>query len=83
MTAIFELLGTSACTLCTEAEALVRPIVEAFGWSLVILDVAEDEDLYERFGMRIPVLRRSDVAEALCWPFCARDVEALAMVPHG
>ena len=61
----------------------LKPIVEAFGWSLVILDVAEDEDLYERFGMRIPVLRRSDVAEALCWPFCARDVEALAMVQHG
>ena len=83
MTAIFELLGTSACTLCDEAESFARPIVEAFGWTLVVLDVAEDEDLYERFGMQIPVLRRSDVAEVLSWPFDVRDVEQLAVFPRG
>ena len=83
MTAVFELLGTSACTLCDEAESLARPVVEAFGWTLVVLDVAEDEDLYERFGMQIPVLRRSDVAEALSWPFDVRDVEQLAALARG
>jgi len=78
MKGTFELLGTSACTLCEEAEALVRPIVETFGWSLVLVDVAEDEALFERYAMQVPVLRRSDVDAVLCWPFDARAVEGLA-----
>ena len=34
-----------------------------------VVDIAQSEELVERFGTRIPVLRRSDTGQELDWPF--------------
>jgi hypothetical protein len=77
-----RLHGTEACHLCETAEALVAPIAAAFGWSVEPVDVAEDDDLFERWGERVPVLERTDTGAVLCWPFGAREVEAVLGEPR-
>lgn len=60
-----ELYGTACCHLCDEAEAvLLRAGVAASH-----IDIADDDGLLEKYGMRIPVLRRMDCDAELGWPF--------------
>lgn len=61
------LYGTSCCHLCEDAEAILR---EA-GIAAQHVDIAEDDALLERYGTRIPVLRRADSGAELGWPFDA------------
>nr|WP_281388627.1 glutaredoxin family protein [Litorivivens lipolytica] len=66
------LYSTSACHLCEMAEELLD---EARSQGAPIqfekVDIVDDDALMERYGVRIPVLRRrSDNAE-LGWPFDA------------
>lgn len=63
------LYGTSACHLCELAAALL----DAAGLVYEEVDISEDDALFERYGVTIPVLRRTDGME-LNWPF---DEEAL------
>lgn len=65
-----QLLTTAGCHLCEEAQALVKraaPTVE-----LELVDIAEDDQLIERYGTRIPVLRQGE--RELAWPFSLLDV---------
>ncbi|BBL71429.1 glutaredoxin family protein [Methylogaea oryzae] len=64
-----ELYGTDGCHLCEEAAALLQSL----SLSARHIDIAGDDGLVERYGTRIPVLRRADGAE-LGWPFGAEDV---------
>jgi glutaredoxin len=66
-----ELYGTEFCHLCDEAEAILREI----GIAAIHVDIAEDEELFEKYGVRIPVLRRDDTGSELGWPFDAAAVE--------
>lgn len=34
-----------------------------------VVDIAQSEELVERYGTRIPVLRRNDTGAELDWPF--------------
>jgi glutaredoxin len=64
------LYGTSCCHLCEQAEAMLR---EA-GIDAEHVDIAEDDGLLEKYGTRIPVLRRGDNGRELGWPFDAGAV---------
>jgi glutaredoxin len=64
------LYGTTACHLCELAAALLS----AAGVSFEEVDISQSDELFERYGLTIPVLRRDDGQE-LNWPF---DEEALA-----
>lgn len=64
MTQDLILFGTDGCHLCDEARALLGQA----GVQAVYADIVGDEALIERYGIRIPVLRRPDGAE-LGWPF--------------
>jgi glutaredoxin len=61
------LYGTSCCHLCEQAEA----ILHESGIAAEHVDIAEDDALIERYGTRIPVLRRADSGAELGWPFDA------------
>jgi glutaredoxin len=65
-----ELLTTAECQLCREAEAILARA--APGVEVVPVDIAEDDDLIDRYGERIPVLR--DGERELGWPFGLLDV---------
>jgi glutaredoxin len=62
--------GTACCHLCDQAEAILR---EA-GIEAEHIDIAEDDELLEKYGIRIPVLKRADTGAELGWPFDAAAV---------
>lgn len=64
------LYGTSCCHLCEQAEAVLG---EA-GVAAQHVDIADDDGLLEKYGVRIPVLRRTDSGAELGWPFDAATV---------
>lgn len=68
-----ELLGTSGCHLCTVAEKIARRIAPPLGASIKLVDIAENVELVERFGTRIPVLKSVD-NQILYWPFDEQDL---------
>ncbi|SDS66101.1 Glutaredoxin-like domain [Pseudomonas sp. Z003-0.4C(8344-21)] len=70
-----QLFGTLGCHLCEVAEAELMPLVE-HGLLVELIDIAEDETLYEAYSLRIPVLRRIDTGAELDWPFSADEVVA-------
>ncbi len=60
-----QLYGTEGCHLCEEAAfVLMRLRLE---WQDI--DIAGDDALLDRYGSRIPVLRRADDGSELEWPF--------------
>ena len=64
------LFSSSGCHLCEQAE----DIVDYVGVPFEVVDITSDVELVRLYGIRIPVLKRSDGAE-LGWPFDALDVE--------
>jgi hypothetical protein len=67
------LYGTRSCHLCEQAGAMLY----AAGMTVEYIDIAEDEALLERYGMRIPVLRRVDSGAELDWPFDGPSLSGL------
>ncbi|HXR02704.1 MAG TPA: glutaredoxin family protein [Pseudomonas sp.] len=63
-----QLLGTLGCHLCEVAEAELMPLVE-HGLLIELIDIAESVAMSEAYGLRIPVLRRTDTGAELDWPF--------------
>jgi hypothetical protein len=61
------------CHLCDVAAELLAGL--GLTWQSVNID--NDEDLIRRYGIRIPVLQRSDTGEVLFWPFDAEKVRVL------
>ena len=64
---------TVGCHLCEEAQHLLIGIL---GRPVREVDIADDERLLERYGVRIPVLRRADGTE-LDWPFGPEEARVL------
>jgi len=71
---VLILYGTSECHLCEQAQ---EQVLAAAGRPAIEIDVAEDDGLYQRYGLRIPVLRRQDTGAELDWPFDTGAVIAL------
>lgn len=65
-----RLYGTSHCHLCDEAKAILRESGIAADYA----DIAEDDELLEKYGTRIPVLQRMNTGAELSWPFDAAAV---------
>jgi hypothetical protein len=65
----FELMGTSGCHLCDDAEALLVQCVNFDTSDIVVVDIAESDVLLARYATRIPVLYCIDSRQELNWPF--------------
>lgn len=59
------LYGTTFCHLCEQAEA----VLQAVGVAAEHIDIAEDDVLLEKYGVKIPVVKREDTGAELGWPF--------------
>lgn len=70
------LYATSGCHLCEQAAELIRGAVAV---PFRTVEIADDENLIKRYGVRIPVLCRLDTGEELGWPFKAASVRRLAL----
>lgn len=69
-----ELLETSGCGLCAEAEALVRAVLQRRQIVFRAVEILDDPRLERDYATRIPVLQRTDTGAELDWPF---DQEAV------
>ena len=65
-----KLYGTRFCHLCEEAENILHKI----GVTATIIDIVEDDNLFEKYSLRIPVLKRFDNDVELDWPFDAATI---------
>ncbi|ATN13293.1 glutaredoxin family protein [Pseudomonas sp. FDAARGOS_380] len=70
-----QLFGTLGCHLCDIAEAEIMPLVE-HGLLVELVDITDPQDLTDVYGLRIPVLRRTDTGAELDWPFDTEQVVA-------
>ena len=68
------LYSTSHCHLCELAYSLAMKIPDI---SVIVIDVADDALLLEKFGILIPVLQRQDINAELNWPFTEADIRQL------
>lgn len=73
------LYSTDGCHLCDEAEALLleqQKYSKSLRWQ--VIDIANDDALFDRYGWLIPVLCKTpgasveDVGDELRWPFNAQ-----------
>jgi len=72
----FTLYGTPACHLCDLALAMINEVgLDAGEVQIDSVDISESESLFERYGVRIPVLRHPDLRE-LDWPFTPVQLRA-------
>ncbi len=69
------LYSTVGCHLCEQAQGLVYATL---GRTVPEVDIADDDGLLERYGVRIPVLKRTDTGDEIGWPFQAREIRLLA-----
>ena len=68
-----QLFATDGCHLCEQAQALITSVT---GQSVSEIEIAYDDALLERYGVRIPVLQRLDNNAELDWPFDAAHIVA-------
>lgn len=69
-----KLYVTSCCHLCDDAFTLLRDA--SITDHLSFVEIAESEELLSIYGLRIPVLQRTDNLSELDWPFTKNDVIA-------
>lgn len=75
------LYTTVGCHLCDQALALLDPWLQK-GLKLALVDIAEDDLLMARYGVRIPVVASLCGAE-LGWPFSAEKLASwIADLPN-
>ena len=73
----FILYGTSACHLCELAEAMLEARLDLGGdFSYRKADISESDELFERYGLLIPVLREEGLERELHWPFEPEELHA-------
>ena len=70
-----KLYGTGFCHLCDEAEAILNKV----GATVIHIDIAENDELLEKYGERIPLLQRIDNDAELGWPFDAVTITRFLM----
>ena len=70
------LYSTVGCHLCEHAKAVLWPLLLHYQFRLKEIDIAEDDELIEKYGTRIPVLAAANYSIELNWPFTTQDVDA-------
>lgn len=65
---------TAGCHLCDVARQVYQSTLSPDFFDVQEIDIADQDDLIERYGVRIPVMRRLQDDSELNWPF---DQQAL------
>ncbi|MDZ4212602.1 MAG: glutaredoxin family protein, partial [Methylotenera sp.] len=67
----------SHCHLCEEAENILEIIGKQHDISWTTIEITEDANLYEKYSLIIPVVKRKNYNTELVWPFAINDIEKL------
>ena len=70
----FILYGTQGCHLCDVAENLIASTFDLNVMSVELVDIAYDDQLVERYGVRIPVIVDINSGAELVWPFGIQEL---------
>jgi len=68
------LYTTSHCHLCEQAEAMLTGLKNQYEINWQLQEISDDDDLTEKYGIRIPVITRMDNQAELNWPFTENDI---------
>lgn len=71
------LYSTLGCHLCEQAKLVLASEAIVSRWGAIAyreVDIADSDDLVDRYGLRIPVLKHDSTQGEIGWPF---DDEAL------
>lgn len=71
------LYTTSHCHLCEQAEALLIHLKDQYEINLIPIEISDDDELTEKYGIKIPVIKRIDNQTELNWPFSENDIVML------
>lgn len=74
------LYSTLGCHLCEMAEEIVSPLLVHHSLYLEKIDIADSDELIERYGVRIPVLKSPHHMVELGWPFDATQVQSFLKI---
>ena len=74
MTIQLHLYSTSHCHLCEQAESLLQALSKLYDMQWLIIEIADDTVLLERYEIKIPVLKRLDINTEIFWPFNTTDI---------
>lgn len=70
------LISGPNCHLCDQAKDILYPLMDAKNIQLEEQNVAENAALFDRYGLRIPVVLFPDGSEK-GWPFTAAQISRL------
>lgn len=76
MDQVITLYTGANCHLCEQAKALLYPLLSERGLRLVEIDIHQNEQLKEQYGIRIPVVALTNGQEK-GWPFTAAQIGRL------
>ena len=68
------LYSTAGCHLCEIANGLLKSVSLEHPFTLKIVDIANNDRLFEKYGIRIPVIKFEHADQELGWPF---DIDEL------
>lgn len=63
------LLSTLGCHLCELAKQEIEPLLLPLSLVIEEVDIANDEELLKKYGVRIPVIKLAGQSQELGWPF--------------
>lgn len=68
------LYTTAGCHLCELADDILQRLAQQHPLTIIATEIGDDDELVERYGIRIPVVQFSDKTE-LGWPFDQLDID--------
>jgi len=77
MTVYLNLYSTTYCHLCEQAEALLMSLTDQYDIQWANIEIVDDSILFERYAVKIPVLKRPETNVEIAWPFTINDIEKL------
>ena len=71
-----KLLTGPNCHLCEQAKSVLYPLITERQIDLEEINVRDNKQLFERYGLQIPVILFADGSEK-SWPFTAAQIARL------
>ena len=71
-----KLYSTSHCHLCEQAESFLVNLANEYDIGWQIIEITENNELYENYSLIIPVIKRLDNNVEISWPFTEVDIHA-------
>jgi len=72
-----NLYSTLGCHLCEHAKVIITPLVEKQNYELIEIDIADSDELMEKYQLTIPVLENVETGDIINWPFDEEAVKGI------